>query len=92
MARQTLKCRKGKHVWTRDSQRGKPPQDCPDHKENATRQMKATVLSISVDNVPETESTTLEGVALCDRLMANLASRGQLISQQRSHVYAGPRY
>lgn len=92
MARQTLKCHSGQHVWTRDSQRGKPPRNCPEHAKNSTRQMKATVISVSTVNVPEGEGTTLEGVALCDRLMADLASRGQLLSQQRSHIYAGPRY
>lgn len=96
MGIQRLYCKPGKHAWQRDSQRGKPPQACSTHKELNKRTVVATVVeSDSANETEQTEeptSTVLSGVALTDRLMNDLASRGQLLSQQKTHVYSGPRY
>lgn len=100
MARQHLTCKAGQHSWSRESQRGKPPQNCPNHNPKASRFAQATVISISDETVTSSESAgpSVNGSALADRVMANLASRGQLLSQQKINpstgtmVYAGPRY
>lgn len=100
MKRQHLTCKAGQHGWSRESQRGKPPLNCPSHNPKASRFAQATVISISDEIVTTTEDSgpAISGVALADRVMASLASRGQLLSQQTINpktgtmVYAGPRY
>lgn len=98
MATQTLQCRPGNHVWRRESQRGKPPSACPEH--SVKRASKATVIQAESSESEKTAAEiwaehsgpAINGVALCDRLMNSLASRGQLLSQQKSTTYSGPRW
>lgn len=90
MATQTLHCKPGNHTWRRESQRGKPPAACPTHAK-AKREVRTVVIQ-SDSSEPETASAVVDGLAQCDRLMNMLASRGQLLSQQTSRTYSGPRY
>lgn len=42
MKTQSLFCREGKHEWTREAKRGKPPINCPEHKVTPTPPTKTT--------------------------------------------------